>query len=306
MTPDSFFSDSAPLKPQSIHSLFREPEAGSLHCPAGRNLTPPSQSHTILQTSYFCDGIVSAVAPLKFRLDGKPLYSQIASLMRRRIESGEWAPGSRIPSLEELVRAFDVARVTVRQAVEILEMEGLLIRQQGRGTFVAKILPERRWLQLGANWADILASVRELSPRMLALEDAERPPKIEPGEGILAPGYQYMRRVHSRNGEPYCLLDVYLDKRVYDHAPETFRNHIVLPLLETIGGVRIGRARQTLTIGTADVETAPHLGLPLNAPTAEVRRVIQDEEGVAIYCADLIYRGDAVRLEIDLLNRGRT
>jgi GntR family transcriptional regulator len=249
---------------------------------------------------------LSFLATPKIKQGGSALYGQIASLLRRRIETGEWKAGSRIPSLEELVRTFDVARVTVRQAVEILEAEGLLVAQQGRGTFVSQNLPERRWLRLGAEWADLLATVQELSPRMLALEDSERLPRLDPTEGALAAGYQYMRRVHSRNNEPYCILDVYLDKRVYDRAPEDFRTKIVMPLLGTVGGVQIGRAHQTLTIGSADAETAPHLGLPLNAPIAEVRRVICDQEGVVVYCGELAYRGDAIRLEIDLLNPRRT
>lgn len=249
--------------------------------------------------------MINAAAP-RFKQDGGPLYGQVASLMRRRIEAGEWTAGSRIPSLEELVQAFNVARVTVRQAVEVLEAEGLLVPQQGRGTFVSRNLPERRWLCLDAVWTDLLADVQKLSPRMLMLEDSERPPRLKPTDGELAPGYQHMRRVHSRNGEPYCLVDLYLDSRVYNRAPQTFRSSIVLPLLEPVGGVQIGRAHQTLAIGSADVEAAHHLNLPLNAPTAEVRRVICDQDGSIAYCAELVYRGDAVRLEIDLLNARKT
>jgi GntR family transcriptional regulator len=88
---------------------------------------------------------------------------------------------------------------------------------------------------------------------------------------------------------------------VFRRAPRTFRTRTVLPVLEEVGKVEIGRARQTLTIGTADVETARHLALPLNAPIAEVRRVVVDTRSNAVYLAELIYRGDAIKLEIDLL-----
>jgi len=101
---------------------------------------------------------MTAVFQPRFKQDGDPLNGQIASLMRRRMEAGEWKAGSRRPSLEELVQAFNVARVTIRQAVEVLETEGLLVPQQGRGTFVSQVLPERRWLRLGAEWTDLLVT----------------------------------------------------------------------------------------------------------------------------------------------------
>jgi GntR family transcriptional regulator len=55
-------------------------------------------------------------------------------------------------------------------------------------------------------------------------------------------------------------------------------------------------------IGAADMETAQLLGLALNAPMAEAHCVVVDDHGVAIYVADIVYRGDCVRFDIDLLN----
>ena len=67
-----------------------------------------------------------------------------------------------------------------------------------------------------------------------------------------------------------------------------------------IPGVRIADARQTLTIGAADVESAAALNLPLNAPVAYVHRAAVDARGVLVLVADGIYRGDVVRLEVKL------
>jgi GntR family transcriptional regulator len=81
-----------------------------------------------------------------------PLYIQVASALRQRIETGLWQPGQKISTLEELEREFEVARVTVRQAVELLQNEGLVHRQQGRGTFVADKLQDKHWLRLETTW----------------------------------------------------------------------------------------------------------------------------------------------------------
>src|SRR5689334_21359799 len=66
-----------------------------------------------------------------------PLYLQLAGLLRRRIESGEWKPGQKIPSENELNRFYGVSRMTARQVLAQLVNEDLLFRVQGKGTFVA-------------------------------------------------------------------------------------------------------------------------------------------------------------------------
>src|SRR5687768_3570360 len=83
------------------------------------------------------------------------LYIQVASVMRRRIETGQWLPDQKISTLVELEREFEVARVTVRQAIDILREEGLLRSQQGRGTFVARKPVDRHWFKLATRW-DVL------------------------------------------------------------------------------------------------------------------------------------------------------
>ncbi len=69
-----------------------------------------------------------------------PLYLQVASTLRRRIEEGRWLAGQKISTLEELESEFQVARVTVRHAIDLLQKEGLVQRQQGKGTFVTRAL----------------------------------------------------------------------------------------------------------------------------------------------------------------------
>lgn len=105
------------------------------------------------------------------------------------------------------------------------------------------------------------------------------------------------------------MVNVQLAKEIYQRDPGAFRRHAALPIVAELKGVRIASARQTLVIGSADPEVAGLLGVPLNAPTAEARCVVIDRRGIAIYVADIIYRGDCIRLETTLLNasdaRGR-
>ena len=84
-----------------------------------------------------------------------PRYLQVASALRQRLKDGRWAVGDQIATLEELENEFQVARVTVRQAIDLLQSEGLVKSYQGRGTFVMKAPESNRWLQLATDWASL-------------------------------------------------------------------------------------------------------------------------------------------------------
>src|SRR4030043_2055345 len=69
------------------------------------------------------------------------LYVQIYTIIKEKIESGEWPVGTQIPTEDELCKTYDVSKVTVREAIQELVREGYLKRQQGKGTFVLYSVP---------------------------------------------------------------------------------------------------------------------------------------------------------------------
>jgi GntR family transcriptional regulator len=125
-------------------------------------------------------------------------------------------------------------------------------------------------------------------------------------DGIPAPSYFHMRRVHAREGERYCVVSIYIDDRVFGLAPERFRHEVVLPLLTALPGIEIARARQTLHISTADMDIARDLQVPVNTPVGEIRRVFNAPDGSVLYLAEATYRGDYIRLEMDLIPAAST
>jgi GntR family transcriptional regulator len=229
-----------------------------------------------------------------------PLYLQIATLIRRRIRTGSWRPGERLPSLDALAKELGVALVTLRQAVGVLEDEGFLWRKQGKGTFVTDDPDKSRWLHLKSDWTSLIRHLEGKEPRLLKVADGDRQPALGPDEGKPAPAYHYMRRVHSVDGVPYAVIDICLDRRCYVKAPKAFDDKMVIPVLETLPGVEIKDVRQTFAFSTADIETASLLGIPVNAPIGEVRRVLIDRNGCAVYVGETLYRGDFVKLEVNL------
>ncbi len=234
-----------------------------------------------------------------------PLYIQIASALRQRIGSGRWQGGQKISTLEELEREFEVARVTVRLAIELLEREGLVQRQQGRGTFVTGKVQDKHWLRLETSWASLIAPIKSNVPRMIEVKGAPARPMLSEEDGRLAARYTFLRSVQLKNDTPYAVVNLHLDRSIYDRDPEAFRTHTALPILASLKEVDIVHAHQTLVIGTADPETAALLDVSLGAPTAECRCVVIDKDGIAIYVADIVYRNDCVKLHIDLFGSAR-
>ena len=233
-----------------------------------------------------------------------PRYLQVASILRRRIRDGFWRVGDKIATLEQLEREFGVARVTVRQSIELLQGEGLLKSAQGRGTFVTKALENRRWLHLATDWDSLVAPIRENVLELLP-SDGITAPLIAEGEGKPAPAYTHIRSVQKRGNEPYALARVHVAKQIHARAPRRFAARPALAVIAEMKGIGIAHAHQTLTIGTADVETARHLDIALNAPTAEARCVVTDEKDEVIYLGEVTYPGDVVRLNIELIARRR-
>ena len=230
-----------------------------------------------------------------------PLYVQLADLFRQRIVKGVWQEGEKLPSLEQLVAEFEVARVTVRQAIERLTRDGLVSPQRGRGTFVTGAPRLDRWLRVETSLDNLAEVYRDTQPTILNIDEkSSRSPRLGEADGVAAPKYAYMRRVHARQGRPYCVIDIYLDAEIFARRPARFRKETVIPLLLAMPSVKIATARQVLTISTADLEVARHLGIPVNAPVADVRRVFTGPKRRVIYLAEVTYRGDFVRVDFDL------
>ncbi len=235
-----------------------------------------------------------------------PIYTQLARTLRGQIDSGKWEVGARLPSIGTLAEEFGVASATVRQAIGVLEAEGLVRRRRGRGTFVESEPRELRWLKLASDWDSLVEMVAPLKPKLLLVETAQRQPRILPNEGRPMPAYQHIKRVHYRGERSFCVIDIYLAAKIYLKDPARFRREIVVPILARMPDVTIGRASQTLAIDGADPDVAGYLGLPLGAPVAKVRRTITDLEGWCIYAADVVYRGDVIKLDIDISPRSGT
>ncbi|MFX5476463.1 GntR family transcriptional regulator, partial [Acinetobacter baumannii] len=85
-------------------------------------------------------------------------YIQLATLFRRRIDSGQWPVGQQIPTVDELAEESGVARSTIRQAVGLLESDGLVSRFRAKGTFVNARRQPQIWCDVETDWNGLLMS----------------------------------------------------------------------------------------------------------------------------------------------------
>lgn len=240
-------------------------------------------------------------ARIDFGQPGIARYVQLGALFRRRIETGEWIVGERIPTLERLTSELGVARATIRQALGELESEGLLRRYRAKGTFVTRRPAAPYAVQLATDWASLLNAHQGDTIEVLATANVNRLPYPIDAPLRYAPGYHYLRRMHRRDGVPYLLGHVYLESGIFGRLPKKMlRTTPMLRLLKECKGVHIANAQQSLTIGAADVETAALLQVAINAPVAIVHRTAFDRAGTLIYYSFGIYRGDHLRLEMTL------
>lgn len=237
----------------------------------------------------------------KFRRDGTPLYLKVAEVMRQRILRGIWKTGERLPTLDALMKEFEVARITVRDAVKILESEGLVDPRRGRGTTVLPHQKPTRPLNVVTTLAELVDLYRGDIPDLVNLDDRETDLPDAVSFGIAAPRYHMLKRIHSRDGQRYCVIALYLSKDIFDRHEAMLRSHLALPVLFDDPNLKIETARQSLIVSKCDLETAALLDLDVGEPMVEVRRVMCDGDGTIFYLADVIYRGDYVRLDMNLM-----
>jgi GntR family transcriptional regulator len=230
-----------------------------------------------------------------------PIYVQLVTLFHRRIESGEWPVGRQVPTLDELTAEFGVARATIRYAIGFLEREGLIGRYRGRGTFVLKKPDIEIWHEIPTTWSQLVNVEPDVKHEWLDCRRADTPPVPSHPGGKLASAYQFLHRLHRRDGVPYLIgrafveLDLFksIGKRGFDNAAPYRVIHRQL-------GNAIARAEQSIVVGTASVEEAHLLDIALNAPIVIAYRSVFDKKGVLLHESEGVYRGDFVRVRTRL------
>ncbi len=238
--------------------------------------------------------------------DGLPLYLQLSSLIRRCIASGLVKPGDQLPSEAELCKHFAISRSTVRQALKELEEQGLILRRQGMGSFVAEPKLYRRTENIYSFTSEAVAMGRTPSSRLLSFE-------------VIRPSAEIRRLMEIRDEtvEVYRFTRIRLVDEVplmleTSHYPcyifsgltrELVQSHSFYSLLLE-RGVTPGMATDVYEAIRLDRSEADLLATKAGSAGFYHQRITRSEDGAVFELTQSVMRGDRTKLEVTIKRSG--
>lgn len=234
-----------------------------------------------------------------------PLYHQIYLILRERIIEGHYDTKP-LPGELVLAEQFNVSRVTMRRALQDLVKEGLVARGRGKGTFVKPRTESRNSLVgqsqlLSASAMRLQASGDSSDLQLITSKRIIPPPDIAtllhlPSDAIV----EKLIRIRQIEGQPVAHLTSFIPQDLSGRiCRRRLREFPILVLLEE-AGVKVAKARQTISARLADASVAYALGVPVGAPLLAISRVAYDENGRPVQVLKGLYRPDRYDYRIEL------
>jgi GntR family transcriptional regulator len=231
-----------------------------------------------------------------------PLYIQIAEGLIQQIESGDLAPGERLPPERELSRMFGVNRMTLRRALMRLELQGLLNRRQGAGTYVSEPKIERQADELVSFSRGMTRRGYLPGAKLLRFERKPAAVRIARELSILVGAEVfYFHRLRYLDHEPVMLEEFWMPvDRFPDLESFDLINRFIFDIVEDEYGLTVTRARQSLEPVVATDYEAEMLNIQVGSPLMLERRLSFDEHDEPIEYGKDLYRGDRFRFVTEI------
>ncbi|MEU3983857.1 GntR family transcriptional regulator [Streptomyces sp. NPDC026672] len=229
-----------------------------------------------------------------------PKYVRLAQTMQRRIEDGTYAPGTRVPSENQLVQAFGMSRPTVVRALELLKRDGWLESRQGYGTIV-RGRPEVVEQKDRRGREALERDESHASGRLVDVGEVPVPARIASALGLPKRGKVLRRRfLVEEDGEAVELVSSYFpagliegtDLESPDPLSSSVRTH-----LEARRKVRFDHVTERVSARLPESGEAEPLGLPDGIPVLSVLVIACDASGQAVQVADVLLPADRQELE---------
>ncbi len=233
-----------------------------------------------------------------------PFYIQVMDALREAIGDGDLGPGDQLPGEPELCRIFDVSRTVIRQALKELELEGLILREKGRGTFVAEPkIEEGLFQELTGFHHDMTTRGYRPVSKVLKQEIVPAPKKVAAYLG-LDPDTPVIQidRLRFVDGEPIVLVTTYLPYALFPALVEVdLRDQSLYAYLESAYGISIERGHRTLEAILANEYEAELLQVAKGAPLILLDSISFLADGTPIEYYHALHRGDRSRFEVELI-----
>ena len=234
--------------------------------------------------------LLPVAAELRLERDSPiALHRQLAQVLRDAISAGVYLQGDRIPTEPALMARHGVSRITARQAVIQLVSEGLVVRRQGKGTYVAAPPVRHALIDLRGFYDELVA--RGVNPEIALLDFAKRVPQPAVAARLRSGGQSLVswKRLYSRQGEPFAVAWVCLAPSAGKVTRELAAKHTSYHILETILQCKIDHADISIRAQSSTAEMRKLLRMPPSTPIIALERVSYTADGTpveyALYCA---------------------
>lgn len=235
-----------------------------------------------------------------------PLYSQLVSIVKRNITAETLNPGDLLPSEAELCKTFNVSRSTVRQAIGSLEADGLVVRKQGRGTFVAEPKMRRKTENVYSFTSEISSMGLTPSSTLIDFEVMTPTPDIVKVLELTVPDASVYRftRIRNVNDEPLILETSFYPQYIYPKLTrELLKTHSFYSLLYEVG-IAPASAVDSYEAVILGREEAELLECKPGSSAFSVQRRTRTETGMIYEYTQSLIRADRVTLDIFLHKDG--
>ncbi len=231
----------------------------------------------------------------------EPLYFQVSRQLHAAIEDGRLPAGARLGNEVDLAAKLRLSRPTIRQAIQTLVNQGLLVRRRGVGTQVVRTKVTRP-LRLSSLFDDLAGLGGK--PASAVLVNRVEEAGAEVAELLEAPGLAHVRRLkrlRSTDGEPLALMNNYLPDGVLDAGDDELRERGLYQLLRS-AGVRLHAAEQNIGARLATEEDAELLREEPGAALLTMQRTTYDDSGRVVEYGWHVYRASRYTFNLSLTN----
>jgi GntR family transcriptional regulator len=233
-----------------------------------------------------------------------PLYVQLRDALQKQIEQGVWVPGDQLPGDQELCEVYGVSRTVVRQALQELSYQGAIVRQRGRGTFVAE--PKISSTSLVHS---LMGFQEDMDERGLTLHSEVLDKVMVPADAKIAQALDLeamapiikLERLRFVEGEPIVHVTSFLP---YDLCPTIMNADLsqqsLYAFLDEACGLRVARGRRAIEAVAVNEREARLLQIESGAPVIRMESISYLQDGRPIEYFDALFRGDRSRFELEV------
>lgn len=227
-----------------------------------------------------------------------PLFQQLAATLRAAIDAGEYPPGSRLPTENELCERYSVSRVTVRKALDELSQGEFLVRKPGKGTFVAEKKIQRK-LDGVLSYTN-MCYMMGYQPGAKTIKIALEQPRRKNGAAWLKKDEQTLvvERLRLADGRPMLLETCKFPESFFFLFNADLTNASLYETIRKETGIVFTRSDKVLEIVFANHQEAKYLGVVKGYPLLSIKSVVHDQSGEHCYLSRQLCIADKFKLMV--------